>query len=171
MTTVVKQPVYVRVIEWLAIACLAVMVAVTFTSTAIRYLLPGWGGIYWAEEVTRYTSIWMIFLASGIGVRYGVHLHVDLLTARLPLPIQRALILFTCVLMLVFEAVLVYFGAEVTISNMDQQSSSLLMPIGVVYAAIPVGGVLMIIETVRVLFNAYRGIALHQEAALTRQVD
>lgn len=84
MATVVKQPVYVRTVEWLAIACLAVMVVVTFVSTAIRYLIPGWGGIYWAEEVTRYTSIWMIFLASGIGVRYGVHLHVDMLTARLP---------------------------------------------------------------------------------------
>lgn len=73
--------------------------------------------------------------------------------------------------MLVFEGILVYFGTEVSISNMAQQSSSLLMPIGVIYAAIPVGGVLMIIETVRVLMNSFRGRALYEEAALTRQVD
>jgi TRAP-type C4-dicarboxylate transport system permease small subunit len=167
----VKQPTYVRVVEWLAILCLAAMVAVTFTSTAIRYLVPGLGGIYWAEEVTRYTSIWMVFLASGLGVRYGVHLSVDLLTARLPAPVQRVLSFVSCVLMVIFEVVLIYFGTEVMVSNMDQQSSSLLMPMGVIYAAIPVGGVLMLIETLRVLLANIRNTAHSDGPALARQVD
>jgi len=167
----VNQANYVRVVEWLAILCLAAMVAVTFTSTAIRYLVPGWGGIYWAEEVTRYTSIWMVFLASGLGVRYGVHLHVDLLTARLPAAVQRLLVIVSCVLMLVFEGVLVWFGTEVMVSNMDQQSSSLLMPMGVVYAAIPVGGMLMLFETLRVLLAKIRNTNHAEGPALARQVD
>jgi len=142
---------YVQVVEWLVIACLVVMSAVTFVSTAIRFLVPGVGGIYWAEEVTRYTSIWMVFLAGGLGVRYGVHLHVDLITARLPHGVQRALRVFSCLLMLVFEGVLVYFGTIVMLDTMDQQSSSLLLPMGYMYAAIPVGALLMIVETLRVL--------------------
>ena len=142
---------YVQGIEWLVVACLAVMSAVTFASTAIRFLVPGMGGIYWAEEVTRYTSIWMVFLAAGLGVRYGVHLHVDLITARLPNGVQRALRVSSCLLMLVFEGVLVYFGTIVMLDTMDQQSSSLLVPMGYMYAAIPVGGLLMAFETVRAL--------------------
>lgn len=164
------QDTYVKTVEWLAIGCLAAMVVISFASTAIRYLVPGLGGIYWAEEVTRYASIWMVFLASGLGVRYGVHLKVDLLTARLPAGVQHALNAFCCVLMLGFEAVLVWFGTVVTISNMDQQSTSLEMPMGVVYAAIPVGGVLMIFETARVLIATLRGRDLAQ-AAIQRQVD
>jgi C4-dicarboxylate transporter DctQ subunit len=142
---------YVQGIEWLVVACLVVMSAVTFASTAIRFLVPGMGGIYWAEEVTRYTSIWMVFLAAGLGVRYGVHLHVDLVTARLPNGVQRLLRVSSCLLMLVFEAVLVYFGTIVMLDTMDQQSSSLLVPMGYMYAAIPVGGLLMAFETVRAL--------------------
>jgi len=147
---------YVQGIEWLVVACLVVMSAVTFTSTVIRYLVPGMGRIYWAEEVTRYTSIWMVFLAGGLGVRYGVHLHVDLITARLPHAVQRGLRVFSCLLMLVFEGVLVWFGTVVMIDNMDQQSSSLLLPMGYIYAAIPAGGALMVVETLRALLRTLR---------------
>jgi TRAP-type C4-dicarboxylate transport system permease small subunit len=152
-----NQRVYVNALEWLVIACLAVMVGVTFVSTAIRYLMPGMGGLYWAEEVTRYVSIWMVFLVSGLAVRYGVHLHVDLVTTHLPAKVQRALLIFVSVLMLGFEGVLVYFGTVVAASNMAQQSSSLELPIGYVYAAIPVGGALMIFESLRALLSAIRG--------------
>ena len=166
-----SQANFVRTVEWLAIGCLAIMVAITFASTAVRFLVPGWGGIYWAEEVTRYTSIWMVFLASGLGVRYGVHLHVDLVTARLPSGAQRLLTMLSCVLMMIFEGVLVYFGTVVALSNMGQQSSSLLIPIGVVYAAIPVGGLLMLFETVRVLIATIRRTQMHFESAPSRQLD
>ena len=47
---------YVATIEALIIAGLTVMVGLTFASTAIRFV-PGYGGIFWAEEVTRYVSI------------------------------------------------------------------------------------------------------------------
>jgi len=149
---------YVDTVEWIIIGCLAVMVAITFVSTAIRYLVPGMGGIYWAEEVSRYTSIWMVFLGAGLGVRYGVHLHVDLVTAQLPRAVQRALRIGSCILMLAFEFVLVYFGTIVAASNMDQQSSSLLMPMGYIYAAIPAGGLLMMFETLRELVRILRKI-------------
>lgn len=165
---------YVQAIEWIAVACLAVMVAVTFASTAIRFLVPGMGGIYWAEEVTRYTSIWMVFVAGALGIRYGVHLHVDLITSRLPPTPRRALRVFTCLLMLVFEGVLVWYGTMVMLSNMDQQSSSLLFPMGYVYAAIPVGGLLMGFETVRALLQALRTADVRElegGAALAVKVD
>lgn len=169
-----SQKVYVQTVEWIAIFALAVMVAVTFASTAVRFLVPGMGGIYWAEEVTRYLCIWMVFLASGLGVRYGVHLHVDLLTAKLPAPVQRTLTILSCLLMMVFEVVLLYWGGVVALSNMDQQSSSLTMPMGVAYAAIPVGGALMLFETIRVLLNTIRKAVLaHEPGApqMARQVD
>lgn len=157
---------YVQSIEWLVVGCLAVMSAVTFASTLIRFLVPGMGGIYWSEEVTRYTSIWMVFLAAGLGVRYGVHLHVDLITARLPSGVQRALRVFSCLLMLVFEGVLVYFGTIVMIDTMDQQSSSLLIPMGYMYAAIPVGALLMAFETVRALMRSLGDESLIEPDAL-----
>ena len=70
---------------------------------------------------------------------------------------RRALRVGSCVLMLAFEAVLVWFGTIVAVSNMEQQSSSLLLPMGYFYAAIPAGGAIMMYETVRVLLRTIRG--------------
>jgi TRAP-type C4-dicarboxylate transport system permease small subunit len=127
-----------------------VMVALTFASTMIR-LVPGYGGIYWAEEVTRYVSVWVVFLGAGLGVRFGIHLNVDLLTSAVQAGVQRALVLTSLALMLIFEFVLVYYGTQLTISNYDQQSASLRLPMAYAYAAIPVGGALMLLETLRLL--------------------
>lgn len=159
---------YFRWLERTVIACLVVMVAVTLASTLIRFLVPGMGGIYWAEEVTRYTSVWMVFLGAALGLRYGVHLHVDLIVARLPAAVQLPLKIGTCLLMLCFEGVLVWYGTIVAYSNLDQQSSSLLLPMGYVYAAIPVGGLLMIYETLRALVRSLRGMPVLDGFAVER---
>jgi TRAP-type C4-dicarboxylate transport system permease small subunit len=148
------ERVYIRVIETLCIAGLILMVGMTFISTAMR-VLPGAGGLYWAEEITRYTSIWVVFLASGLTIRYGVHFRVDLLVRTVPMPLQVVTALFACFVMLCFEVVLIWFGTIVAISNMDQQSTSLEFPMGFAYAAIPVGGLLMLYETLRAVKRAF----------------
>ena len=75
--------IYIHLIEALIILGLIVMVALTFTSAMIRFV-PGFGGIFWAEEVTRYVSIWMVFLAAGLGVRRGIHLSADMIAMAAP---------------------------------------------------------------------------------------
>ncbi len=140
---------YVGLIELLIICGLAGMVTLTFTSTAFRFF--GYGGIFWAEEVTRYISIWVVFLAAGHGVRYGIHLSVDLITAAVPPGPRKALIIFSHLMVILFAGLLVYYGTQLAISNYAQQSASLRMPMTYVNAAIPVGGVLMIFETLRLL--------------------
>jgi C4-dicarboxylate transporter DctQ subunit len=146
---------YIWTIEALCIVLLILMVSMTFVSTVMRGL-PGSGGLFWAEEITRYASIWMVFLASGLTIRYGVHFRVDLLVLLLPVSLQLAFALFACLLMICFEGVLIWYGSVVTLSNMDQQSTSLEFPMGYAYAAIPVGGALMLFETLRAAARAIR---------------
>lgn len=160
---------YVSALEWIIVACLAVMVAVTFASTALRFV-PGWGGLFWAEEVTRYANIWMVFLAAGLGVRYGVHLHVDLVVQALPAPLRRAFEALACLVMLAFEGVLIWFGTKVALINMDQQATSLEFPMGIVYAAIPVGAAIMMFETLLRLRRALVGNG-HAQRAPARELE
>src|SRR5262245_22346013 len=108
---------YVRTTETLIILGLIAMVVLTFVSTCMRFI-PGSGGIYWAEEVTRYTCIWVVFIASGLVVRYGVHFRVDFLVNALPRRPQLALNTFICLLMFSVEAVLIYQGSRIAISNL-----------------------------------------------------
>lgn len=146
---------YVKTLERLIIFGLMTMVALTLASTLVR-MLPGYGGIYWAEEVSRYVSIWVVFLAAGLGVRYWIHLNVDLFVALLPVPAQRVLLFVALVLMLVFQGVLIWFGTLLALSNHAQQSASLQMPMSFAYAAIPVGALIMMFETLRLIVREAR---------------
>jgi TRAP-type C4-dicarboxylate transport system permease small subunit len=148
--------IYIRTIETLIIAGLCIMVALTFSSAMIRFI-PGFGGIFWAEEVTRYVSIWVVFLAAGIGVRYGIHLSVDMIAMAMPEPLRRVFFLFAYAMMLGFQFVLVFYGTQLTISNYAQQSASLQMPMAYAYAAIPVGGAIMMFETLRLVWLELTG--------------
>lgn len=139
---------YVRVIEVLTFVAIAAMVGIGFVSTALR-AVPGQGGLYWAEEIIRYACIWMVFLCSGLTIRYGIHFRVDLLLAVLPRRAAIGLGLFAVAVMIWFEVVLIWFGSKVTLMNMEQQSTSLEFPMGYVYVAIPLGGALMLFETLR----------------------
>ncbi|WP_232830793.1 TRAP transporter small permease [Tropicimonas sp. IMCC34011] len=134
---------------------LVLMVAMTFTSTAMRVV--GYGGLYWAEEVTRYISVWVVFLGSGLGVRYGVHLSVDIVLELVPHALRLPLLMFSHAAFLIFAGVLVWFGWELAISNYAQQSASLRMPMTYVHIAIPVGGALMIFETLRLAIRDIQG--------------
>jgi TRAP-type C4-dicarboxylate transport system permease small subunit len=126
----------------------ALMVLVTLTGTVFRYL-PGLPAIYWAEEVTRYTSIWVVFLASGLAIERGAHLGVDIAVLALPGRLRTAAQLLALAFMLVLEAVLVVYGWQLALANMSQFSSALEIRMGWVFLAIPVGGALMIVATLR----------------------
>lgn len=146
---------YVITIEVLVFVAVAAMVGIGFASTVLR-AVPGWGGLYWSEEIIRYACIWMVFLCSGLTIRYGIHFRVDLLLARVPKPAAIGLGLFAVALMIWFEVVLIWFGSQVTLLNMEQQSTSLEFPMGYVYVAIPIGGVLMLFETLRLGWTIWR---------------
>lgn len=147
---------YVKTLERLIIVGLVVIVALTLTSTLIRFI-PGYGGIYWAEEVSRYVTIWIVFLAGGLGIRYWIHLNVDILIMRLPQRMQRYLMSFCLLLTMVFQLVLLWFGTKLAIANHAQQSASLELPMSIPYAAIPVGALIMLYETARLIMRELRG--------------
>jgi C4-dicarboxylate transporter DctQ subunit len=148
--------IYVRTIEILVMLAFVAMVGIGFVSTVLRGV-PGWGGLYWAEEIIRYACIWMVFLASGLTIRYAVHFRVDILFMMFPVRGQRWFAYFAFALMIWFQCVLIWFGGKVTLLNMEQQSTSLEFPMGYVYAALPVGGMLMLFETIRLAIIVWRG--------------
>lgn len=146
---------YVKTLERFVILGLVAIVGLTLANTFVRF--AGHGGIYWAEEISRYTSIWVVFIAAGLGVRFWIHLNVDLFTVMLPAPVQRPLMVFCLLLTMVFQSVLIWFGTLLTISNHAQQSASLQMPMSFAYAAIPVGALIMFCETARLIVREIRG--------------
>jgi TRAP-type C4-dicarboxylate transport system permease small subunit len=69
--------------------CVGGMLLVVAAQVFARYVLNS--SIGWADEVSRLLFVWAIFLAIPIGIRRGAHIGIELLTARLPGPLQATL--------------------------------------------------------------------------------
>jgi C4-dicarboxylate transporter DctQ subunit len=130
---------------------------VLFCNVVLRYGFNN--GFVWAEEVARYTIVWLVFLGGSICVRRGMHLAVDALTVRMKPAGQRIMRIFVDSVCLVFCAFLVVCGKEMVdlAFEVDQLTAALEFPIGWVYLAIPVGGALMGLRFLQDLFRAVRG--------------
>lgn len=90
--------------------------------------------------------IWLVLMASAIAMRNRSHLQVDVLTSALPQKPKRILTAIVDLLTIVFLCIMTYFGFKVVQSTTAQTSPAMQIPMALIYAAFPTGGVLMIME-------------------------
>ncbi|BBK32786.1 TRAP-type C4-dicarboxylate transport system permease small subunit [Stella humosa] len=120
------------------------MTAATLVQVAGRYIF-GYA-IAWTTEVATFSQIWLVFLASGIAMRYGMHIGVDVLAGMLPPPLQRLLAIVLGAASLLFLWVI--FDGSLAIVDMGQFQTSPLLQISMahVYLAIPIGVAYLALE-------------------------
>jgi len=87
------------------IGLMGVMITVVSVQVVLRYVFNG--SIGWADETSRLAFVWSVFLAIPICAREGLHVGMELLTARLPAGLQdglaRAMALGSCALMILIS--------------------------------------------------------------------
>jgi len=69
-------------VAWLIVVLLSAMVAIVSAQVALRYGVNS--SIGWADEVSRLTFVWTMFLAIPLGIKAGAHIGIELVTDRLP---------------------------------------------------------------------------------------
>lgn len=121
------------------------MVGVTLVNVVMRYLLSR--PIAWADESARLAFIVFTFLAASLAAASGSHLVIDSLAVRLPAAGQRLVRAFIIVATVAFCAILLIGGIPVARVNLAQASPALRVPLGWVYAAVPVSAVLILVST------------------------
>jgi len=141
----------IAVNRWVLIVALAVMAALVFANVVSRYLFNY--SFSWVEELTRYMMIWVCFLGSGLVLRYGGHIAVDVLQDVLPRAAARALRAFIVGILAVTLVFLVWLGREYAEFGWYQETPVMNWSFGMVYLAIPIGCALMLVH---LLFIARR---------------
>jgi TRAP-type C4-dicarboxylate transport system permease small subunit len=134
----------VAVNRWLVIALMAVMATLVFANVVSRYLFSY--SIIWVEELTRYMMVWVGFMGSGLVLRYGAHIAVDVFQDLLPARAAQALRALIVVVLAVVFASMAWLGFQYVGFAWDQETPVLNWNIGIVYLAIPVGSVLMLVH-------------------------
>ena len=115
-----------------------------------RYFFPQ-HAISYAEEVIVYLVIWAIMIVSSQLVRTDSHVRPDLVLKVVPAGVARWMEVFNCLAAIAFCAALVWYGRqvlEVALLIDERSASDLRFPMWIYYAALPAGGLLMLIRYV-----------------------
>jgi TRAP-type C4-dicarboxylate transport system permease small subunit len=135
-------------------AILALMTAAVFLQVVLRF--AGSAGFDGLEEVPRFLFVWLVMIGSAAAMQRGQHTVLDYFVNRLT-PRGRVL-----VLVLINGAGIALFAYLIKLSlvlvpNAQLQTSAGLgLPLGWVYAAVPVGSALIILPMLLQIWNALR---------------
>ena len=135
--------------RWVLIVLLVSMAVIIFTNVALRYLTDQ--SLEWAEEVARHMMIWLTFLGAGPVLRYGGHIAVDNLQDALPRTAAVAVRVLIALLLLGFFGFMIWFGTLYVMRAQYQTTAATQISFAWIYAAMPVGGVLLVVHWLLVL--------------------
>jgi TRAP-type C4-dicarboxylate transport system permease small subunit len=141
------------------------MTVITFVQVVSRYVFGV--SFFWAEELARFSMIWIAFLGAAVGVSQKAHTRIDFFINLLPKPARKWVEIFDNLVCLVFVIIISYYSIGVIQITMKNLSTGLKVPMGIVYASLPISGVLMIIYFLIQIYLQVKDIDINLE----RQVD
>ena len=138
---------YDRLLNLVLFLLMAGMVVAISAQVWYRFILND--PLSWSEELGRYMFVWISFIGAAVGIRYKVHLGIDLLEKMVSARAYRYLAVMVNLLIQIFLVVVVYQGFDIIKVVQFQTSASMGIPMTYPYAAVPVGALLMLINSLR----------------------
>ncbi|MEO6566329.1 MAG: TRAP transporter small permease subunit, partial [Casimicrobiaceae bacterium] len=108
---------------WTIVALLSTMVAVVAVQVLLRYATNTSFG--WADELSRLTFVWSMFLAVPLGIRAGVHIGMEILTSRFPDRVQSALARLMAAIAAALMVLVAWQSAVVAFDQWDEKMASM----------------------------------------------
>jgi TRAP-type transport system small permease protein len=142
-----------RVVGLIASAALAIVTVIILTQVFYRYLLGS--SFSWAEELARYLIVWISFVLLGLAFNKNELLSLDLVVSFFPRNIRKLLDSISHCLILFFLIYIIKYGSILANFEMGQKSAAMSIPMGYIYAAIPVGSIIMALFVLRSLFRIW----------------
>ena len=134
-----------RILAGTLVTLMVLMVVAVSWQVATRYLLNNPSS--YTEELASYLLIWISLLGAAYALRKRAHLGIDILVQRMGTRQRGAARHFAYAVVIVFSLVALVFGGGwlvyVTL-DLNQLSAAFQLPIGYVYLALPLSGLLMI---------------------------
>lgn len=123
---------------------LSIMTIVTFVAAVNRFTFSI--AMPWSEELTRFLVMWMTMVGAALGVGKNEHVGIDVFVTRFPKHLQHVIALIMHAMGVVFSILFFYIGIQMVENQYMQTSTAMEISMGLVYACVVVGAVLMFIE-------------------------
>lgn len=134
-----------KILANLLVIIMAVMVLNVLWQVASRFILGAPSSF--TDELARYLMIWVGILGAAYISGRNMHVAIDVIPSRLSEPVQKRLMFIVRILIILFCVLAMVIGGSrlVYITYvLGQNSPALQVPLAVVYAVIPISGILII---------------------------
>ncbi|GHV57488.1 permease [Deltaproteobacteria bacterium] len=123
----------------------AVMIFACLMQVFTRYVLNN--SIFWTEELARFCYIWSTFLAASICTKKRSHAAVSIFFNLLPGQLKTKAAFILQLLVCFGALIMVVYGFKISAMTFSQPSPALSISMGIFYGSVPVGGLLIMIQS------------------------
>ncbi len=152
------ERILLRCIETICLAILLMLTVAVVYSTTMRYF---GASPSWYDEIASVLLAWLTYFGAVYALFLRQHMSFGGFVASLPRSVAVGLTLFTELLVIVFFAVVAWYGnAVLAVAKWDSLLSLRWLTLDIVQSVIPITAVLMIIGTLLTLPRTLRQAAL-----------
>ncbi|MGR3808496.1 TRAP transporter small permease [Pasteurella testudinis] len=132
-----------KVMEFLCVSIVMIMCVLVTYQVITRYIFDSPSAV--SEILSRYLFIWLVLFGGAYVFGLREHMSISFLKQKLPNKVQICLDMFSDLIIAVFAFIIMILGGyNITLRQMLQMDSSIQLPVGVIYSAIPIAGVIML---------------------------
>ncbi len=124
---------------------LVLITVLTCVQVFCRYVLDF--SLRWSEEVPLIMMVWFGFISLAIGVKKKLHISIELFFRMFPLSVQKVLLKFVDLSILIFGIIMIVYGWKLAGLMMASTMPATKMPTGYLYAIVPISGVFVAFDS------------------------
>ena len=148
--------------DWSLFIAVAIALLVAMANVVLRKLSPI--SLYWSDEVVKKVIFFTTYIGCSAAVRKRALIRIDALP-QIVKCLKKPLTAFSHVAVLVFAVFMVRFGWTMTVSAWNDpfaRTATLEIPEWLFYAVLPLMGVMLLLRTLLVLIEDWRGLPADQ---------
>lgn len=148
-------------VRWILAALMLVMTVLIGWQVIARFIVGE--SLSFSEEVSRFVMVWLVLLGAAYAAKNGRLMKVDIVEHLLSGKAKSTVIMVAGVLSIVFYLVLVVFGFFIVSAVSYQMTPATEVSMSIPMAALPVGGILLVINTIHQMFGVALGVEEESE--------
>lgn len=144
-----------RMVGWGLAGLLLIMTVLIFWQVFARFVVGK--PLYFSDEIARFAMIWLTFIGAGYAFRQGLLISVDIVLEYSGPLLSRILRLLIITFSAIFAIILVVYGFELVGRVANQTAPSTRVSMMWPYLAVPLGGVVVLINSFGLLIDELLG--------------
>ena len=137
------------------------IIVISFGNALLRFVMNL--DVAWSIELSTFLMLWVTFLGCAAAAARRAHMRVtEIVAYLLSAPARRRLDIGINVIVSAVLTSIIWYGALLSVRTWDQETTVLYWPVGLLYAAMPVGTLLTLVFIMHHTVSLLRSSARHE---------